>query len=51
MKQFITYISAAVLFSAATSCQRDDVLIDIVQTQVTEPVMTDVFGFYLLNVQ
>lgn len=49
MKQFITYISAAVLFSAATSCQRDDVLIDIVQTQVTEPVMTDVFGFYLLN--
>lgn len=49
MKQFITYILAAVLFSAATSCQRDDVLIDIVQTQVTEPVMTDVFGFYLLN--
>ncbi len=31
------------------SCERDEVLIDIEQTQVTEPVFTDVYGFYLLN--
>ena len=34
---------------ASTSCERDEVLIDIVQSQVTEPVYTDVYGFYLLN--
>ena len=49
MKQFITYFSAIAMLAASASCERDEVLIDIVQTQVTEPVMTDVYGFYLLN--
>lgn len=49
MKPFITYLSAIAILAAAASCERDEVLIDIVQTQVTEPVMTDVYGFYLLN--
>ena len=49
MKQFITYFSAIAMLAAYASCERDEVLIDIVQTQVTEPVMTDVYGFYLLN--
>lgn len=49
MKQFITYFSAIAMLAASASCERDEVLIDIEQTQVTEPVMTDVYGFYLLN--
>lgn len=32
-----------------SSCERDDVMIDIVKTQVTTPAYTDVEGFYLLN--
>ncbi len=31
------------------SCERNEILIDIVQTQVTEPAFTDIYGFYLLN--
>lgn len=33
----------------SSSCERDEVLIDIEQTQVAEPVFTDIYGFYLLN--
>ena len=32
-----------------SSCERDDVMINIVKTQVTTPAYTDVEGFYLLN--
>ena len=46
---FFTYILPIALLAASASCERDEVLIDIVQTQVAEPSMTDVYGFYLLN--
>ena len=39
----------AFVTSLTSSCERDEVLIDIVQTQVTQPSYTDICGFYLLN--
>ncbi len=37
------------LLPLLSSCERDEVMIDIVETQVTTPVYTEVEGFYLLN--
>lgn len=40
------FISIPLLFA---SCRQEEVLIDIVKTQVTQPSFSDVEGFYLLN--
>ena len=39
----------ALSLATLSSCERDEVLIDIEETQVTTPVFTDIYGFYLLN--
>lgn len=52
MKRLLQHITAGILLVLATlaaSCERDMMLVDIEQTQVAEPVFTDVYGFYLLN--
>lgn len=45
---YVMAMAALSLTTAATSCDRDEVLIDIEQTQVAPPAATDC-SFYLLN--
>lgn len=43
------YILLLLFLPVVASCEREEVLVDTVRTEVTTPVFTDVDGFYLLN--